>query len=208
MATSLKGRAPKDSYPELVKVDNTGAGFDTTLRAIADGNGNASPLKLSTTQVSLNGQLWPTAVGTAGQYLSTDASGNLSWGTLNLSTYAPKASPTFTGCAQSDAYTFTSKTATVDSGAVSLDMSAASEYVISIPTGNTTITFTNPPSNNQVVYLKLVNAGQGAIYWASAPKYVGGTAPTYTTSGTDLLGVLYDAASASYTVFVIGLNIQ
>jgi hypothetical protein len=97
MATSFLGRAPKNSYQEVVKVDNTGAGFDTTLRAIADGTGTASQLKLSTTTISLNGQLWPTSLGSNGQFLTTDASGNLSWGTVNLSSYAPLASPALTG---------------------------------------------------------------------------------------------------------------
>ena len=39
----------------------------------------------------------PTSAGTNGQYLSTDGSGGLSWGSVDLSTKANIASPTFTG---------------------------------------------------------------------------------------------------------------
>jgi hypothetical protein len=83
MATSFTGRVVKNSYQEVVKIDNTGAGFDTTLRSIADGSGTASQLKLSTTKISLNGQLWPSSLGSNGQFLTTDASGNLSWATIS-----------------------------------------------------------------------------------------------------------------------------
>jgi len=39
----------------------------------------------------------PTSAGTNGQFLSTDGSGGLSWGSVDLSTKADIASPTFTG---------------------------------------------------------------------------------------------------------------
>jgi hypothetical protein len=86
MASSLFNRAPKDSYQELLKLDNTGAGLDSTLRSVVDGAGNSSPFKLSSTAIALNGALWPTSLGSNGQYLKTDASGNLSWATVSVPT--------------------------------------------------------------------------------------------------------------------------
>lgn len=56
MAT-LNGRAPKASYQELLKMSNTGAGVDTTLRTVEDGTGQATPLSISTTQVAVAGRL-------------------------------------------------------------------------------------------------------------------------------------------------------
>jgi hypothetical protein len=96
--STLFGRAPKDSYQELLKLNNTGAGVDGTLRSVLDGAGNATPLQVSSTQVSLNGSVWPTAAGSTGQFLSVGASG-LQWtspsgltytGTWNATTNTPQ----------------------------------------------------------------------------------------------------------------------
>jgi hypothetical protein len=59
---TLLGRAPKDSYPELLKLNNTGAGVTSSLIAVQDGTGVNTPLQLSTTQIALNGAIWPTSV--------------------------------------------------------------------------------------------------------------------------------------------------
>jgi hypothetical protein len=92
---SLFGRAPKDSFQELLKLDNTGAGLDTTLRAVQDGSATNSPLQLSTTQIALNGALWPTTLGTAGQVLTAGANGTMTW--VTATSYAPLSSPDFSG---------------------------------------------------------------------------------------------------------------
>lgn len=364
MANSLIGRAPKDSYPELLKLNNSGAGVDTTLRSVTDGTGNASPLQLSTTQIALNGAVWPTSVGTTGQQLVVGTGGNLGWATstslkyagtwnaatntpaltsgsgttgqmykvstagatvtqalshaqsgggtqlfLNSSTgivpgmaiyygatflgivatasggtvvsvatmaysnisgnmtfvsyldgittfnvgdfvffdgtawervtgpaapvtsvfgrtgavtmtssdvttalgYTPAstASPTVTGRSQSDSYSYTVSALGSISGTKTLDLSTASEFTATI-TGTTTFAFTNTLGTNvgQVVYMRLTNAGSAQINWPTGTKFAGGVAPTYTTSGVDLLGVMYDVTTSLYMVFVIGLNIQ
>lgn len=60
--TTLLGRIPANTFPTLLKIqrsnDSAGdfddPGIDSTLRLVEDGLGNASPLKLSTTQVAIN----------------------------------------------------------------------------------------------------------------------------------------------------------
>jgi hypothetical protein len=98
--TSLFKRSPKDSFQELLKLENTGAGIDSTLRSVQDGLGINTPLQLSTTQIALNGVVWPTSTGMAGQILTANADSTLSW--QNVQGDAPNttlidASPSISG---------------------------------------------------------------------------------------------------------------
>ena len=54
---SLEGKLIKDSYKDLLIVDNNNAGVDGTMRAISDGEGTASALKVSSTGVVVEGSL-------------------------------------------------------------------------------------------------------------------------------------------------------
>ena len=74
----------------------------------------------------------------------------------------------------------------------------------------TTFSFSNAPSSgeSQVVYLRITNGGSTTITWPANTKYVGGTPPALTSSGVDLLGVVYDLATTTYMVFVIGLDVK
>jgi hypothetical protein len=53
--TALTGQRVQDSYKDLLKVEHSDTGFDSTLRAITDGNGVSSGLNLSTTGASITG---------------------------------------------------------------------------------------------------------------------------------------------------------
>ena len=77
--TTLANRRPKDTFGELLKLNNVG-GLDTTLRTVEDGDGTASPLKLSTLTVAINGISWPLNTGAPGQGMVISADGvNLEW---------------------------------------------------------------------------------------------------------------------------------
>jgi len=95
------------------------------------------------------------------------------------------------------------------SGTNTLDLAAATEFTATIG-GATTMAFSNAPGagSAQVVYLRLTNAGSAAITWPANTKFAGGTAPTLTSSGVDLLAVKYDIATTTYQVFVIGLDVK
>ena len=199
--STLAGRAPKSSYPELLKLNETGSGLSSTLTAVQDGTGVNSPLELSTTSISLNGATWPTAAGTTGQVLTYGASGVLSWSTLS---YAPIASPSFTGIVSSPAYSYAVSALGSISGARTINLANASEFTMTI-TAATTFTFNNSLASNtgQVVYLRITNGGS-SVTWPSTMQFASGTAPTLTASGTDLLGLMWDSTSSSYWLFVIG----
>lgn len=91
---SLLGRQPKDSFQELLKLDNTGAGLDNTLRAVQDGTANNSPFQLSTTQIGLNGMVWPASAGDIGQFLMVSSSGQLGWSSGTGLVYSGTWNPT------------------------------------------------------------------------------------------------------------------
>ena len=94
MAT-LTGRAPKDTYGDLMQVSNSNSGVDGTLRFLSDGKGGNSTLKLSsstaqfTTTLLSTGLLTTTAGITSGSNIisdtdSTDSLGSTSVRWLNL----------------------------------------------------------------------------------------------------------------------------
>jgi hypothetical protein len=119
------------------------------------------------------------------------------------------ASPAFTGRPQIPASTYSvSPLGNVSGSPVTVNLSTAAEFSMTI-TGATTFAFSNAPGSNlgQVVYFRMTNAGSATISWPTGTLFAGGTAPTFTASGIDLIGIRYDATSSVYTVFVIGLNL-
>jgi hypothetical protein len=76
-------------------------------------------------------------------------------------------------------------------------------------TGATTLAFTNtlPANDSQIVLIRFTNAGSAAVTWPASTKFAAKTPPTFTVSGVDVVGVLYDTATSTYMVFVVGLNV-
>ena len=104
--SSLQGQKVKLTYKDLLQVSNSNSGIDASLRPVTDGEATASPLQLSTTQISLNGSLWPAGYGNVDQVLRTDGSGTLSWvdqsGGGGASALDDLTDVTITGVASSD----------------------------------------------------------------------------------------------------------
>lgn len=96
------------------------------------------------------------------------------------------------------------------SATVTINLATHTIHTITIAAA-TTFAFSNVPGagESQVVYLRITNGGSQAITWpAGATKYAGGTPPQLTTSGVDVLGILYDISTTSYMLFVIGLDVK
>ena len=89
MAT-LTGRAPKDTYGDLMQVSNGNAGVDGTLRFLSDGKGGNSTLKLSsstaqfTTTLLSTGLLTTTAGITSGSNIISDTDSTDSLGSTSV----------------------------------------------------------------------------------------------------------------------------
>ncbi len=71
-----------------------------------------------------------------------------------------------------------------NAGALNL---ALGEYFTKTITEATTVSFTNIPSGFAGAVLEVTNGGAFTITWPGAVKWTGGTAPTMTTSGVDVL---------------------
>lgn len=115
-------------------------------------------------------------------------------------TPASTASPTFTGTAT---FATADLLGSVRSNVTTVSASAidcsAGNYFIKTASGALTWTFTNVPSSRAFsVLLELTNGGTGTQTWPAAVKWPGGTAPTLTTSGVDVLGFITDDGGTSW----------
>jgi hypothetical protein len=101
---------------------------------------------------------------------------------------------------------------TLTTGTTTIDLSLAQSYTATITAAATiTFAFSNPPTSTQgqVIILKLTNAGGAtAINWPAGTQFPDGdeTLGGLTVTGVDMLGIYYDAISAIYMVFPVGLN--
>jgi len=71
--------------------------------------------------------------------------------------------------------------------------------------GATTLTVSNVPTTGTAAsfILELTNAGSAAITWFSGVKWAGGTAPTLTASGVDVLGFYTHNGGATWRGFLL-----
>lgn len=94
------------------------------------------------------------------------------------------------------------------SGAQDLDVSAAQYFTATIA-GATTFSFTNPPASGLVttMMLKVTNAG-ALITWPASVDWAGGSAPSLTAAGTDLLGFVTDDGGTIWYGIVLDLDLR
>ena len=90
-----------------------------------------------------------------------------------------------------------------------IDLSKGNYFTRTITT-TTTLTVSNVPSSGSVasIILDLTNGGAGTITWWSGTKWVGGTAPTLTTSGRDVLGFFTHDGGTTWSGFLIGKDVK
>jgi hypothetical protein len=113
---------------------------------------------------------------------------------------APLASPTFTGTvttATADLLgSVRSNITTVAASAVDCSLG---NYFIKTASGALTWTTTNIPATRAYSFiLELTNGGTGTQTWMSGIKWPGGTAPTLTASGVDVLGFITDDGGTTW----------
>lgn len=145
----------------------------------------------------------PSADGSSGQFLKTDGSGVLSWDTVDTSTLAPLASPTFTG------------TVTIPAGA-SIDgylttASATSTYApLASPTFTGSVTFPSGqrypqiPQNSQTAGYTLVASDAGKHVSITTG---GVTVPSSVFAVGDAVSI-YNNSSSSQTITASGVTLR
>ena len=94
--SSLIGRTPASSYKELLTI-NQPNGLNGALNLVSDGKGTATPLALSSTGLSIHGNIFPTNMPAAGAVLRMSTTTNqLEWVTLTTSDIAEGSNQYFT----------------------------------------------------------------------------------------------------------------
>jgi hypothetical protein len=94
-------------------------------------------------------------------------------------------------------------------GALTLDMTTANVFEVTL-TENTTLTFSNPPASGDAgsftLILKQDATGSRTVTWPAAVDWASGTAPTLTTtaSGVDILTFLTTDAGTRWYGFTAG----
>lgn len=85
------------------------------------------------------------------------------------------------------------------SGSRTIDLTLGN-YISATVTGTTTWTFSNPPDSPNAggFILELTNGGSATQNWPGATRWPGGTAPTLTASGTDVLVFITDDAGTNW----------
>ena len=89
--------------------------------------------------------------------------------------------------------------------ASNIDLSAGNYFTKTI-SGTTTLTVSNVASSGTVnsFILQLTNGGSATVNWFSGVKWAGGTAPTLTSSGVDVLGFYTIDGGTTWEGFTLG----
>lgn len=87
---------------------------------------------------------------------------------------------------------------------------AAGNYFTKTITGATTLTVSNIPvaGTGTSILLDLTNGGVGTINWWAGVRWAGGTAPTLTAAGRDVLGFFTHDGGVTWTGLMLGKDVK
>ena len=123
-----------------------------------------------------------------------------SWISYQLNTFLPLAGGTLTGGF---------KEAKTAMAANNVDLLLGNCFTKTI-TVISTLTVSNVPATGTLAtfILDLTNGGAFAITWWSGMKWAGGTAPTLTASGRDVLGFFTHDGGTTWTGLLLGKDVK
>ena len=159
---------------ELNLIDG-GTARGTTALATGDGilindGGTMAMTNVDTVRTYMEADSLPLAGGTM--------SGNIVGGDTTISAVNLK-----------DVGVTTNAIGSIGGGTQDIDLTAGNSVSGTVDTSTTTFTFSNPTASDElcVFSLVLVNGGSQTVNFPASVDWEGGTAPTLTTSGTDIL---------------------
>ena len=87
---------------------------------------------------------------------------------------------------------------------------ATGNYFSKTISGSTTFTVSNTPTTGTAAsfILDLTNGGSATITWWSGVKWAGGTVPTLTSAGRDVLGFFTHDGGTTWTGLVLGKDVK
>lgn len=120
-------------------------------------------------------------------------------GGLAANTYAPLASPTFTGTATANNLNVAgqARQSIVAVGALDIDCSTGNYFTKTI-SANSTFTFSNAPSSAAYTFALELTHTSGTVTWPTAVKWPKDTAPTLTTGKTHIFVFVTDDAGTRW----------
>jgi len=98
----------------------------------------------------------------------------------------------------------------IGGGTQDIDLESGNVVTGTVDTSTTTFTFSNPPTTGTAgsFTLILTNGGSQTVNWPGAVDWAGGTAPTLTTSGVDVITFTTIDAGTTYYGFAAGLDMS
>lgn len=153
-----------------------------------------------------------TAAGTTGQAFISGGTGSPTWGTLGVAaggTGVTTSTGTGSVVLNTNPTITAGKETKVSIAASDIDLSLGNYYSKTI-SGTTTFTVSNVPTTGTAAsfILDLTNGGSATINWWTGVKWAGGTAPTLTTSGRDVLGFFTYDGGTTWTGLVLGKDVK
>jgi len=200
------------------------AGAISGFRAFSAVCANADTAEYYAEDVNASGMPaggWEVGLGTWGTggvltrttiYQSSNAGAAVSWsaGTRRIGLVVPAKSLPYldnTGNLILSQGALREKTGTITAN--NIDLSTGNYFAQTI-SGSTTFTVSNTAASGTIssFIFDLTNGGSAAITWWSGVKWAGGTAPTLTAAGRDVLGFFTRDGGTTWTGLVLGKDVK
>jgi hypothetical protein len=98
----------------------------------------------------------------------------------------------------------------IGGGTQDIDLESGNDFSGTVDTAETTFTFSNPPATGSVgsFTLELTNGGSQTVNWPASVDWAGGTAPSLTAAGVDVLVFRTRDGGTTWFGFAAGLDMS